>query len=207
MASDKPRKRKSPLYSVIELIATVAVAVGLAFLIQAFVVKPYRIPSGSMEPTLDVGQRILVNRLSTHPGVGDIVVFHPPAGADPQPAICGNSSQGPGNPQPCDRPTAKESSQTFVKRVVGKPGDRLKIVNGHVFRNGVREKDSYINPCGGNEGCSFPKTIVVPPGEYYMMGDNRGLSDDSRFWGPVPQKWIIGEAFFTYWPPDRIGTL
>jgi signal peptidase I len=211
MAARTPKKQKSPLYSVIELIVTVAVAVGLAFLIQAFVVKPYRIPSGSMEPTLRIGQRILVSRLSTHPGVGDIVVFHPPAGATDYGegnGVCGNGSQGAGHPQACDTPTAKESSQTFVKRVVGVAGDRLRIVNGHVYRNGVEEKDSYIAPCQtGGEICTFPKTIVVPPGDYYMMGDNRGFSDDSRFWGPVPQKWIIGEAFFTYWPPDRIGTL
>ncbi len=53
----------------------------------------------------------------------------------------------------------------------------------------------------------MPKPITIPPNEYFMMGDNRGLSDDSRFWGPVPRSWIIGEAFFTYWPPDRIGSL
>jgi len=207
MASRSSKKQKSPLYSVIELVVTVAVAVGLAFLIQAFVVKPYRIPSGSMEPTLHINQRILAYRLSTHPGVGDIVVFHPPAGADPAEPICGNRSQGAGHGQACDRPVAQESSQTFIKRVVGVAGDRLRIVNGHVFRNGVREKDSYIAPCQPGGECNFPKTIVVPPGDYYMMGDNRGDSDDSRFWGPVPQKWVIGEAFFTYWPPDRIGTL
>jgi signal peptidase I len=210
MASRTSKKQKSPLYSFVELIVTVGVAVGLAFLIQAFVVKPYRIPSGSMEPTLNIGQRILAFRLSTHPGVGDIVVFHPPAGADVQPATCGNSSQGVAGGEACDTPTSQESSQTFIKRVVGVPGDRLKIVGGHVFRNGVREKDSYIAPCNaqeGGQGCTFRKTLVVPAGEYYMMGDNRGDSDDSRYWGPVPQKWIIGEAFFTYWPPDRIGTL
>jgi len=201
------KKQKSPLYSLIELVATVAVAVGLAFLIQAFVVKPYRIPSGSMEPTLNIGQRILANRLSTHPGIGDIVVFHPPEGADPANPVCGDGSQGAGHPQACDQPTAQESSQTFIKRVVGVAGDHLKIINGHVYRNGVREKDAYIAPCDGVGDCNFPKSIVVPPGDYYMMGDNRGESDDSRFWGPVPQKWIIGEAFFTYWPPDRIGTL
>jgi signal peptidase I len=210
MASRTSKKQKSPLYSFVELIVTVGVAVGLAFLIQAFVVKPYRIPSGSMEPTLNIGQRILAFRLSTHPGVGDIVVFHPPAGADPQPATCGDLKQGGTAGQACDKPTSTASSQTFIKRVVGLPGDRLKVVGGHVIRNGVREKDSYIAPCDareGGQGCNFRKPIVVPAGDYYMMGDNRGESDDSRYWGPVPQKWIIGEAFFTYWPPDRIGTL
>jgi len=76
-----------------------------------------------------------------------------------------------------------------------------------VIRNGVREKDSYIEPCGPGGSCNFRAPIKIPPGDYFMMGDNRGESDDSRFWGPVPDKWIIGVAFFTYWPPDRVGTL
>ena len=204
----RSKRERSPLGSVIELVITVAIAVGLAYLIQAFVVKPYKIPSGSMEPTLRIDQRILANRLISHPSLGDIVVFHPPAGADPEPPVCGDSAQGTGHPQACDRPTATRSSQTFIKRVVGLPGDRLRILGGHVYRNGVREQDSYIAGCGGQASvCNFPGTIVVPAGDYFMMGDNRGDSDDSRFWGPVPDKWIIGVAFFTYWPPDRIGTL
>jgi signal peptidase I len=201
------KKAKSPLKSVIELVITVGVAVGLALLIQAFIVKPYKIPSPSMEPTLNIGQRILANRLDTSPSVGDIVVFHPPAGADPASPVCGDTNEGTGHSQACDVPTPKESSQTFIKRVVGGPGDTIKIIDGHVYRNGVAEKDSYTLPCGGGPSCNFPTQIKIPPGDYFMMGDNRGLSDDSRFWGPVPDKWIIGVAFFTYWPPDRIGFL
>jgi signal peptidase I len=203
--SKKPKK--SPVGSLIELVVTVAVAVGLAFLIQAFVVKPYRIPSGSMIPTLQIGQRVLANRLVSNPSLGDVVVFHPPHGADSLSPICGSGTEGQGHGQACDVPTPTASSQTFIKRVVGVPGDRISIVNGHVFRNGVREKDGYIVPCGADSSCNFPQTITVPPGDYFMMGDNRGASDDSRFWGPVPDKWIIGVAFFTYWPPDRIGTI
>jgi signal peptidase I len=199
--------KKSYLKSGIELVVTVAIAVGLALLIQAFVVKPYRIPSGSMEPTLAIGQRILANRMINHPSVGDVVVFHPPAGADSSDPQCGNADQGTGHSQPCDKPTAAESSQTFIKRVVAGPGDTISIVNGHVIRNGVREKDPYIYQCGSGPECTFRTPIKVPPGDYFMMGDNRGESDDSRFWGPVPDKWVIGVAFFTYWPPDRIGTL
>jgi signal peptidase I len=193
--------------SLIELVLTVAIAVGLALLIQAFVVKPYRIPSGSMEPTLAIGQRVLTNRLINHPSVGDIVVFHPPKGADPAQPVCGNPNQGAGHPQACDTPTSGQSSQTFIKRVVAGPGDKMSIINGHVIRNGVREKDSYIEQCGANPDCTFRQPIVIPPGDYFMMGDNRGDSEDSRFWGPVPDKWVIGVAFFTYWPPDRIGFL
>lgn len=196
-----------------ELVVTVAVAVVLALLIQAFIVKPYKIPSGSMEPTLGINQRVLTNRLIEHPSVGDIVVFHPPAGATDENTgtgvgTCGNPNQGLDHPQACDVPTPQESSQTFIKRVVGGPGDTIQIINGHVYRNGVREKDSYIIQCGaGDTDCNFRTPIKVPPGDYFMMGDNRPDSDDSRFWGPVPDKWIIGVAFFTYWPPDRIGFL
>jgi signal peptidase I len=201
-------KKKTGLKSLFELVLTIVIAVGLALLIQAFVVKPYRIPSPSMVPTLDIGQRVLTNRMIDHPSLGDVVVFHPPHGADPIMPVCGNSNQGDGHSQPCDQPTQSESSQTFIKRVVGIGGDRISIVNGHVIRNGVREKDPYIRPCVPQDGsCNFRTPITVPPGSYFMMGDNRGESDDSRFWGPVPDKWIIGVAFFTYWPPDRIGTL
>jgi len=216
MTTTGKKTPRDAVKQVLELIVTVAVAVGLALLIQAFLVKPYKIPSKSMIPTLEIGQRILVNRLDTHPGLYDVVVFHPPAGADPTDgAVCGDPKQGPeaASPevvnqivaQPCDRPTAGESSQTFVKRVVGLPGDHLRITDGHVFLNGVQEKGSYVQPCTIQQDCTFSKSITVPAGDYYMMGDNRGESDDSRYWGPVPQKWIVGVAIATYWPIDRIG--
>lgn len=202
-------RRLRPL---LELVLTVAVAIGLALLIQAFLVKPYKVPSGSMLPTLTINQRILVNRMNTHPGIGDVVVFHPPHGGDLGSGQCANSQQGfsadgSALAQPCDRPLATQSHQTFVKRVVGLPGDVLRIAGGHVFRNGKRERDTYIAACGGAAECTFSRSIRVPAGDYYMMGDNRGDSDDSRYWGPVPQRDIIGVVFFTYWPPDRIGVL
>jgi signal peptidase I len=206
MASSRA-KQKSTAKSLIELLVTVAIAVGLALLIQAFIVKPYRIPSPSMVPTLKIGQRVLTNRLIDHPSIGDIVVFHPPKGADPPSPICGNPNQGGGHQQACGTPTPGESSQTFIKRVVAGPGDVISIVNGHVKRNGVVQKESYIAPCNGDSSCNFRVPIKIPPGHYFMMGDNRGSSDDSRFWGPVPDSWVIGVAFFTYWPPDRIGFL
>jgi signal peptidase I len=208
MRSRGTKTESSTARSLIELVLTVLAAIGLAILIQAFVVKPYRIPSGSMEPTLQVGQRVLTNRLVVHPGLGDIVVFHPPHGADASEPVCGTPDEGSGFSQACDVPTPQESSQTFIKRVVGLPGDSIQIINGHVIRNGKAEADRYIAQCDPtNEQCTFRTPIVVPPGDYFMMGDNRGSSDDSRFWGPVPGKWIIGVAFFTYWPPGRIGFL
>jgi signal peptidase I len=208
-ASEGQKRKSSPLRNMVELVLTVAVAIGIALLVQAFLVKPYKIPSGSMIPTLAIHQRILVNRLDTHPGLGDVVVFHPPVGALEGPeGTCGSHDEGLGHPQACDQDLGGASSQTYVKRVVGLPGDHLRIVNGKVFRNGVRERGAYIQSCAsGPSLCSFPAEITVPAGHYYMMGDNRGVSDDSRFWGPVPQASIIGTAFFTYWPLDRIGTL
>ncbi|HEY1355587.1 MAG TPA: signal peptidase I [Solirubrobacterales bacterium] len=189
------------------MVVIVALALGLALLLQAFIVKPYQIPSQSMEPTLDVGQRVLVNRFIYHfedPSIGDIVVFHPPAGAD-----SGTECGAPHPPrQACDTPTEEESSQNFIKRIVALPGDKLSIRDGHPVVNGVEKKDEpYIIPCGNGGACNLPEPITIPPNHYFMMGDNRGASDDSRFWGPVPREWIIGKAFATYWPPDRVGIL
>src|SRR5437764_9091827 len=130
MAKPGTKAARSGVKGLVELILTVAIAIALALLIQAFVVKPYRIPSGSMEPTLHINQRVLANRLFNHPGIGDIVVFHPPAGAVEGDGVCGSSSEGQGHPQPCGRPTPQESSATFIKRVVAGPGDRISIVNG-----------------------------------------------------------------------------
>ena len=82
------------------------------------------------------------------------------------------------------------------------------ISGGHVVRNGKRQKDGFIAAVRrAATGCDFPRPITIPAGHWFMMGDNRGESDDSRFWGPVPRKWIIGGAFATYWPPNRIGLL
>jgi signal peptidase I len=195
--------------SFVELVVIVAIALGLAFAIQAFIVKPYRIPSESMEPTLNVGQRVLVNRLGNFfadPHVGEIVVFHPPQGAVS--AVNGQScgvAVSPG--QICSRPTSREASVNFIKRVVAGPGDTISIQGGHVIRNGKREPDGFTRPCATSDNCTYSTPIRIPAGYWFMMGDNRGQSDDSRFWGPVPKKWIIGGAFATYWPPGRIGFL
>jgi len=210
--SDKKRS-KSTAASIVELLVIVAVALGLALAIQAFIVKPYRIPSGSMEPTLAIGQRVLVNRIGmdfSEPHVGEIAVFHPPEGAEqeecgPTPHVIklGGSA--------CAAPLPKQSSVNFIKRIVAGPGDEMYIKEGHVFRKAagkgafVAEKDSYIRACGTSPECNFLVPIKIPAGHWFMMGDNRGESDDSRFWGPVPTGWIIGGAIATYWPIDRIG--
>src|ERR1700757_320784 len=111
-------RKRSPLGSFIEPVLTVGIAVGLAILIQAFIIKPYRIPSPSMVPTLIPGQRVLTNRLVNHPSLGDVVVFHPPHGADFDNPVCGDPNEGPGHAGACDQPTPQASTQTFIKRVV-----------------------------------------------------------------------------------------
>lgn len=197
------------------MVVIVAIALGLALGIQAVLIKPYRIPSGSMEPTLKIGQRVLVNRIGTHlgePHIGEITVFHPPEGA--QQGVCGPSMQSPNftNGAACSETALKEDSGVnFIKRLVAGPGDEIYINEGHVWlkrphaASFQKEKDSYIRECGAAPACTLKTPIKIPAGHWFMMGDNRGESDDSRYWGPVPTRWIIGEAIATYWPPDRIG--
>jgi signal peptidase I len=217
-ARRRGRKRsKSTLGSAIELVVIIAVALGLALGIQQWIIKPYRIPSGSMEPTLAIGQRVLVNRIGmdfSEPHVGEIAVFHPPEGAEQQ--ECGPSPHVVSlGGAACSAPIPQKSSVNFIKRIVAGPGDELFIKEGHAYRKAagtkafLAEKDSYIRPCAtaSSPDCNFPTPIKIPAGHWFMMGDNRGESDDSRFWGPVPTGWIIGGAIATYWPPDRIGTL
>ena len=207
------KRPKSRTGSLVELVVIVAVAVGLALAIQAFIVKPYRIPSGSMEPTLAIGQRVLVDRIGMdfgEPHVGEIAVFHPPEGAEQE--LCG--------PVPhtirigleaCSQPVPREASVNFVKRIVAGPGDEIYVREGHVYSKAagasrfVAEHDPYIKTCGASAECNFATPIKIPAGHWFMMGDNRGDSDDSRYWGPVPTGWIVGQAILTYWPPDRIG--
>jgi signal peptidase I len=202
------------LRSFAELVVIVATALFFALAIQAFAVKPYVIPSESMSPTLVVGQRLLVDRFSHRiggdPKLGDITVFMPPAGAELAIGQCGIAGEGPSyddgpaSRRSCARPTQGQGSKAFVKRVVGMPGDRIAIRDGHVIRNGRRASEPFAAACGGGAECDLAP-IVVPPGDYFLMGDNRGNSDDSRYWGPVPRDHIIGRAVVTYWPLGRIG--
>jgi len=110
--------------------------------------------------------------------------------------------------QPCPNPTSRASAQNFIKRVVALPGDTIAVVDDHVIRNGVRQPERFIQArCDGGSAADFPTPIRIPANHWFMMGDNRECSQDSRFWGPVPRSWVVGGAFATYWPPNRIGGL
>jgi signal peptidase I len=202
-------RTRSARAEVFQLALIVATAVLLAFAVQAYAVKPFKIPSGSMLPTLEPGQRVLVDRATEHlgytPKIGDVVVFNPPQSAvragipkcaEPEPrTVCAVSG-------------SEHADQAFIKRVVAGPGDTLSVRGGTPIVNGKPVVGDWRTiPCGHASGCDFPREIVVPDDSWFMMGDNRPGSDDSRFWGPVPRDWIIGRAVVTYWPPSRIGGL
>jgi signal peptidase I len=202
MARTKERTARG---SLLELVTIVAVALGLALGIQAFLVKPFRIPSESMVPTLDIGQRVLVDRVTKNFSDydrGDVLVFKPPAGADTNACGVRHSSRSP-----CPEPTDGKSDTNFIKRVVAVEGDRLSVRGGRVFINGTPQREPYARLDDACPICNLPQEITIPEDHYFMMGDNRGASADSREWGPVPRDWVIGQAFATYWPPGKIGTL
>ena len=215
-------RSESALGGIVETVVIVVVALGIALVIQAWVVKPALIPSGSMEPTLNVGQRVFVNRFIYHfedPGIGDIVVFHPPAGAKAE-GIGGKCGVEQKNGAACPAPVSEKSSENFIKRIVAGPGDRLQIIHGQAIVNGEASEAANaaaqqncdnsvpiarLQTTAADGYCNFPTPIVIPPDHYFFMGDNRAFSNDSRFWGPIPREWIIGKAFATFWPPDRWG--
>lgn len=154
----------------------------------------YRVPSASMEPTLAIGTQVTVEESIASLRIGDIVVFHPPAGAAQ--GLCGpiQHQVTPGGAA-CAQALPQESRMTFVKRIVAGPGDTIYIKDGDVYRDGKREAGAYTRPCGDESTeCNFLTPIKVPSGSYYLLGDNRGNSEDSRFWGAVPRSWIIGKV-------------
>jgi signal peptidase I len=171
------------------LVAVVAlwVAAIAAVLLLNPVFKRYRVPSESMEPTIHRGDTVNLNG-GESPAVGDIVIFHPPVGAET--AECGQARAG----APCARPTPERAPVTYIKRIVAGPGDRVAFEAGNTIRNGKRASEPYIAPCRGVQLCELPAPITVPDGMYFLVGDNRGASDDSRVWGPVPEDWILGRA-------------
>ncbi len=183
----------------VDWIVTIVGAIAIVLAIKAWVVNPYRIPSSSMEATLHCARpapgcearfsdRVLANRFIYHfrdPQRGDVIVFQTPPAAK---AKCG-------------------AGGTFVKRIVGLPKERvqmrLKRGAAYVYVNGKRLDEPYIE--NDRRDIGPEETYRVPAGHYFVMGDNRSQSCDSRVWGSVPRDNIIGEVFMTYWPPQRIS--
>jgi signal peptidase I len=166
-----------------ENIQIVAIALILALLIRSFVAEPRFIPSDSMIPTLRVGDRLVIEKISYRlhsPITGDIVVFNPP-----------EQLQG------------YARDQAFIKRIIGLPGQTVKIQNGKVYLNGSPLTENYI--AAPPEYQWGPN--IVPSDRVFVMGDNRNNSNDSHVWGFLPQTNIIGRACFRFWPLDRIGQI
>lgn len=156
--------------------------------------KTYVMPSESMAPTYEPEEEVTVDLDAydgADPEVGDAVVFHPPAGVEGG-VQCGVR---PRRGEPCPAPTRAMSDQLFLKRIVAGPGDTLSIEDGHPVVNGkIQRNEPSTVPCGQFGACNMPRTITILPDHYFMLGDNRPASDDSRFWGPVPSAWIQGRA-------------
>jgi signal peptidase I len=197
-----------PIRTVVETALTLIVALGIAWLGQAFVIKPYRVPTPSMVPTLLPGDRVLADRLSLDfgdPHRFQIVVFHPPHCSAPH-------SDGMGV---CTSPelSLREglAGTTFIKRVIGLPGETVWSQDGKIWvQDGTKPRFSLAEPYVENHQAVAGRAlqrITIPPGYYLLMGDNRGISDDSRDWGLEPRSGIIGVARARYWPIRRIGTL
>jgi len=188
------RRLPRPWRVAIDWIVTIVGAIAIVLLIKAYVVNPYRIPSSSMEPTLHCGtpqpgclarfsDRVLANRFIYHlrdPHRGEIVVFKTPAEAEEK---CG-------------------AGGTFVKRIIGLPGETVRERDGRIFIDGKLLNEPYVKPPNRDFDSG---RWVVPKGRYFMMGDNRAQSCDSRRWGSVPRGNLVGPVFAVYWPPTRIG--
>jgi signal peptidase I len=187
-------RKQSPLSALAELIVVILLALGLTWLVQQYVVKSYRIPSGSMRPTVEEGDRVLAARFLSwfaDPERCDVIVFHPPGVGDvPQ------------------RNARTEAQVTFIKRVVGLPGETVQAVGGRVMICRAPRVACRVltEPYARSYTDDFDP-VTVPANAYFVLGDNRVSSEDSRVWGTLPKRNVIGTAFVRYWPPRRFGIL
>ncbi len=175
---------------------TIGLSLLLAFGIRSYVAEARYIPSGSMEPTLQVNDRLIIEKLSYYlhePNRGDIVVFNPTKSL---------RSQG--------------FKDAFIKRVIGLPGDQVAVKEGGVYVNGQRLSEKYVetgnltstDACAGEGGPAFlAKPETIPQNSFLVMGDNRSNSYDGRCWGLVDKSDLVGRAVFRFWPVNRTGTL
>ncbi len=168
-----------------ENFVTIAIAISIALLIRVFIAEPRYIPSGSMFPTLEIGDRLVIEKVSYNfqpVHRGDIIVFQPPR----QLQLRGY-----------------EINQAFIKRAIAKAGDTVAIKDGIVYVNNIPLQEDYI--------AQLPQynmpLVTVPEGNLFVMGDNRNNSNDSHIWGFLPESKIIGHAVFRFWPFARIGSI
>ena len=178
--------RKSSTRNLVEWVAVIVGAVIVALLIKTFVVQAFRIPSESMVPTLEVGDRVLVNKLSydAHDlNRGDVVVFDRPSGL----------------------PAGPDDPKELIKRVIGLPGDTIVAKDGSIYVDDQRLDEPYLSDAASTYNLDEP--ITVPEGQVWVMGDNRTNSEDSRSFGPIDADTIVGRAFMIMWPPGRIGAI
>lgn len=155
-------------------------SISISLFIILFVYQPVKVEGGSMEPGLQDQERIFINKLAYRLGDiqhGDIIVFHYP----------------------------RDPRKSFIKRVIGLPGDRVRVFDGHVYLNGQLLQEPYV-PEEFLDSRAYPE-VNVPPDSYYVLGDHRSMSNDSREIGPVARSYIYGKAVFGYWPVDKVGLL
>jgi signal peptidase I len=176
------------------------VALAVAIVLKTFVVQAFFIPSGSMEPTLEPGDRVLVQKVMYGPDRGDVIVFSDPQGRPgPDRGIVGGFVHWLSSTLGIERPEHED----FIKRVIGLPGETVELRDGRLFVDGVRIREPYLK---GAVDTRDYGPVRVPEGALFVLGDNRLNSNDSRFGlGFVPVDKVVGRAFAIVWPPSRVG--
>jgi signal peptidase I len=181
LAVSLEKKKSTAVKTVVSWMRDLTLSVVIAFVVIIFIYQPVKVEGTSMMPSLVDQERIFVNKFIYRMGIGeirrgDLIVFWPPS--DP--------------------------TKSYIKRVIGLPGDTVALRRGQVFVNGIPLEEDYVPKEYRDDNFSMPP-VKIGAGRYFVMGDHRDVSNDSRTWGPVPRSCIYGKAVFVYWPPDRVG--
>jgi signal peptidase I len=175
---------------VLDIFETLVIALSIFLVVYLFLLQPHQVNGKSMEPNFQTGDYVLTDKISYRfgsPQRGDVVVFHAPASA--------NCPQGTG----CD----------FIKRVIALPNETVEVKNGQFYINSDPLNESYIPDSMNTEAGNYIRSnsVTLNSDEYFVIGDNRPYSSDSRAWGPIDKSMIVGKAFFRYWPPESMGSI